>query len=222
MSNSAGGSARWWIARPGQQPEGPFTADEIVARLRAAGGVGDWMGCPEGGAEWTPLTANAQVMAGLNPPAPAPAPVAPPQAPSEPFVPPSAPSTNQGGVPSAAYSGAPVPQPVAGNDNTIPVLIHAGVLAGFIVPFAGFLLPLILWLVNREKPGVDAHGKEVMNWIIFLVIVSVPSFVLVFCYIGICLVALIVVAQLVFGVLGAMKASKGELMRYPMPFRLIK
>jgi uncharacterized Tic20 family protein len=222
MSNSAGGSARWWIARPGQQPEGPFTADEIVARLRAAGGVGDWMGCPEGGAEWTPLTANAQVMAGLNPPAPAPVPVAPPQAPSEPFVPPSAPSTNQGGVPSAAYSGAPAPQPVTGNDNTIALFIHLGVLAGFIVPFAGLLLPLILWLVNREKPGIDAHGKEVMNWIIFLVILIVPSIVLAFCYIGFCFLLVIGVAQVVYAILGAMKASKGELMRYPMPFRLIK
>lgn len=192
-----------------------MTLDEIVARLRAAGGVGDWMACPEGGAEWSPLSANAEVMALLQPPPPA-TPRSPDAMPPVDFGPPP-PVTPPFASPSP-YAAQPAP----GNDNTIPVLIHVGVLAGFVVPFGGLALPLILWLVNRQKPGVDAHGKEVMNWIIFLIIVTIPSLILMFCYIGFCLMGAIVIAQVVYAILGAIKASKGELQRYPMPFRLIK
>lgn len=204
---AAAGAARWWIARPGQQPMGPFGWDDMIAQLRAAGGVGDWMCCPEGGSSWTPLASNPAVVAAVSP-----APFVPPVSPAAAVAPPA---------PSPAPFGSPA-SVAAGSDNTIPVLIHLGVLAGFIIPFAGLALPLVLWLMNREKPNIDAHGKEVVNWIIFLIIVTIPCLILVFCYIGLLLVPLILLAQVIFAIIGGVKASKGELFRYPMPFRLIK
>jgi hypothetical protein len=86
----------------------------------------------------------------------------------------------------------------------------------------GFFVPLILWLTNRSNPRYDAQGKEVMNWVIFVGIYCVVSAVLIIVLVGVLLLALGAVAVLVFAILGALQASKGQFYRYPLPFRLIK
>jgi uncharacterized Tic20 family protein len=117
---------------------------------------------------------------------------------------------------------AAAPATVAGASNTVPIFMHLSVLSGLVIPFAGLLVPLVLWLVNRKDPRLDAQGKEVMNWVIFISIYLVVSALLVLVLVGILLLALGAVAVIVFAIMGAIKASKGEFFRYPMPFRLIK
>ena len=68
----------------------------------------------------------------------------------------------------------------------------------------------------------DAQGKEVMNWVIFIGIYSIVSAVLIIVLVGVLLLLLGAVAVLVFAILGALQASKGQFYRYPLPFRLIK
>src|SRR5262245_15214604 len=47
------------------------------------------------------------------------------------------------------------------------MFIHLSLLAGWVVPMAGFVLPIILWQIKKEElPGVDVHGKIVTNWIL--------------------------------------------------------
>ena len=49
--------------------------------------------------------------------------------------------------------------------RTYALFMHLGSL------FAGFLVPLIMWLIKREEsPFIDDHGKQLMNWNISLVI----------------------------------------------------
>jgi len=195
-------AVRWWLAQPGQQPLGPFPRDEIAVRVRDAGGVGDWQVCREGESSWLPLlseptiaAAVAAALAGVGMPAP-----------PNPSVPPPVP-----GVPA-----------VAGENRSLLVFIHLGIFAGYVIPVAGLVLPLVLWLVNREKPGVDLHGKEVMNWIIFVLIAGIACLPLAFCGIGLVLAVVLSLAVVVCAIIGAVKASNGELFRYPMPFRLIR
>lgn len=213
MSNSAGGSARWWIARPGQQPEGPFAIEVVVDRLRSGDGPQGWMACPEGGTEWVPASSIGVIAETLSPKLPATAQSEDPK----PAV-----SSPAGQDAASDVAAPPPPAPASGSkeppNNTLLVLIHAGVF----VPVIGFAVPLIIWLTNRDKPGVEEHGKEVTNWVIFLVIASIASVLLACCAIGLCLIPVLAIGQIVFAVLGAIKASKGELMRYPMPFRLLK
>jgi uncharacterized Tic20 family protein len=100
--------------------------------------------------------------------------------------------------------------------------MHLSVLSGVLIPMGGFFVPLILWLTNRGNPRYDAQGKEVMNWVIFIGIYSIVSAVLIIVLVGVLLLALGAVAVLVFAILGALQASKGQFYRYPLPFRLIK
>ena len=47
------------------------------------------------------------------------------------------------------------------------------VLAGFLVPLAGLVTPIVLWQIKKtEYPEIDEHGKAVVNWMITMVIVG--------------------------------------------------
>jgi uncharacterized Tic20 family protein len=102
------------------------------------------------------------------------------------------------------------------------VLLHVSTLGGYIIPGLGFILPLVLWLTNRQRPALDAVGKEVMNFVIVGFIAAVICVVLVLCLIGYLLLLALLVAMIVLPIIGAVKASNGQLFRYPLPFRLIR
>lgn len=191
----AHGSERWWLAQPGQAPMGPFPWTELVRRVNAAGGPGSWMACAEGTAAWRAIATDPELCASFRP--------MPPPPPATPGSEPGSPANTT-------------------SDQNLIVFIHLGVLAGFIVPILGLVLPLVLWLTNRARPDVERAGKEVANWLLFTAIASLVSLPFVFCYIGFLMLFAIAVAMLVCAIIGAVKASRGEFFSYPMPFRLIK
>lgn len=48
-------AGRWWVAAPGQQPQGPFDRDTLMAMYRS-GRLGAGMSlCPEGDTTWRPV-----------------------------------------------------------------------------------------------------------------------------------------------------------------------
>jgi len=111
----------------------------------------------------------------------------------------------------------------AGQDNTMLVLTHLMPLAGAVIPGIGFLAPLIWWLLMKDKSAeLNIHGKEVLNFVISLALYSVVAGMLVFVIIGIFLLFALGIAGLVLMIMGAIKASKGELYHYPFILRLIK
>jgi hypothetical protein len=199
---SSSAPQRWWLARPGQSPLGPFAWADLIATVRRSGGVGDWLACPEGGSEWTSLASDPAIVAAVNPPTVPPPPLSP-----QGFPPPTEPYP---------------PGMGAGSNTGILVLMHVSGIIDCLLWPVGLILALVLWLSNREKPDIDAHGKEVMNWKIFTLIVCVAAIPLACIYIGVLIWAVMWVLTLVFGIIGAVKASNGELIRYPMFFRLIK
>lgn len=218
MSNDSGfsdPSARWWLARPGEQPIGPFAWTDLIATLRGAGGVGEWLACREGGNDWKRLADDPAVVAALAPAAPPPTPFG---APASTSVPPQ----SRFQVPPPAPASATAVHAIAPEDRTMAVLLHLSTFGGIVIPGLGLLLPLILWLTNRQRPAIDAVGKEVMNYVILAVIATVASILLVLCLIGYVLLLALVVATIVFPIIGAVKASNGEFFRYPLPFRILR
>ena len=53
-------------------------------------------------------------------------------------------------------------------NRTLATLIHLSVFSEFFFPMGNFIFPLILWLVKREDPFVDAHGRNALNFQISL------------------------------------------------------
>ena len=71
-------------------------------------------------------------------------------------------------------------------------------------------------------PEIDAHGKESMNFQLSMLIYNVVAVILCFVLIGIPVLILLWVMNIVFVIVASIKASEGNLYRYPMAIRFIK
>jgi len=111
----------------------------------------------------------------------------------------------------------------AGNVRTWCVMCHLSALAGFVIPGAGHILgPLIVWLVKRgDSAEIDAHGKEALNFQISMLIYNVVAGILCLIVIGFVLLAVLHVLNVVFVIIASLRASEGQMYRYPLTLRLI-
>jgi uncharacterized Tic20 family protein len=89
--------------------------------------------------------------------------------------------------------------------------------------FTGFVGPLIIWLLKKnEQPFVDDQGKEVLNWSITVFLAFICCAILMVVLIGVFLMPIVAIANLVFLIMGALKAKDGIRYRFPFALRLIK
>jgi uncharacterized Tic20 family protein len=144
-------------------------------------------------------------------------------------------STEQPHPPLERHGGA---RPLSPSDErTWAILAHVSplVLAAITVGTLGFIAPLVIWLVLRERSTfVDDQAKEALNFQITVAIVGVVGMVLrtIFGWIpllgglvsGIVWVVLTVVwiATIVLAVIAAITAARHEAYRYPFTLRLVK
>lgn len=107
--------------------------------------------------------------------------------------------------------------------NTYCMLLHLSQLASFVAPLLGLVLPVVMWVTNKDKSEViDQHGKAIVNWLISLIIYSIICTILVFVAVG--LVGFVVLAafNIIFAIIAAIKANNGEVWTYPLSFTFIK
>lgn len=101
--------------------------------------------------------------------------------------------------------------------------LHLSVLAGLLVPLAGVVVPILIWQLKKaELPGLDVHGKNAVNWIISTVVYAVVCIVLTMVIIGFPLLIVLGVLGVVFPIVAAIKANKGEVWQYPFSIRVLK
>ena len=107
--------------------------------------------------------------------------------------------------------------------NTFCMLMHLSQFAGIIVPMAGFILPIIMWATHKDDfKEVDEHGKVILNWFISALIYSAVSGILVIIIIGFLGLIAVSICGIVFAIIGAIKASNGEVWPYPLCIRFLK
>jgi uncharacterized Tic20 family protein len=107
--------------------------------------------------------------------------------------------------------------------KTFLILMHGALLAGFVIPYAGMVLPFVMWIMNKDEYlEVHAHGRNIVNWIISYVIFSAISGFLVIIIIGVFFLFVLGILNLVFAIMGMIKASNGEVYDYPMSIQFIK
>ncbi|WP_317929867.1 DUF4870 domain-containing protein [Halioxenophilus sp. WMMB6] len=107
--------------------------------------------------------------------------------------------------------------------NTFLMLMHLSQLAGFVVPGAGLVLPIVMWATNKDQsPEVDRHGKNILNWMISLTIYSIVSCILIIIFVGFLALLALMILDLIFVILAAVKANEGELWPYPLSIKFFK
>jgi len=100
-------------------------------------------------------------------------------------------------------------------DTTLGLVAH---LLGLLTWFIG---PLIIYLVGKDKFTKD-HARNALNWQISLIIYFIIAFILVFVFIGVFLMIALAILNLVFSIIGMVKASEGKMYAYPMTIPFIK
>ena len=119
-----------------------------------------------------------------------------------------------------AMAAPPSPGGVASQeDRTLALLTH---LSGIIL---SFIVPLVLWLINKDKPEkafLNDQAKEALNFQITVVIAWVIAIVLSAIAIGFLLYPVIWIGNLILCILAGVKANEGVAYRYPFALRLIK
>ncbi|WP_405207289.1 DUF4870 domain-containing protein [Aquimarina sp. LLG6339-5] len=109
-------------------------------------------------------------------------------------------------------------------DRSLLVITHLSQLLDLVTGFGGFVVPLILWLTQREQVlAMDNHGKSIMNFQISMFIYAVVCIPLILLF-GLGVLGLIVIGILclVFPIINAIKASNGEEPSYPLSMQIIK
>ncbi|MEM9215063.1 MAG: DUF4870 domain-containing protein [Cyanobacteria bacterium P01_F01_bin.150] len=97
------------------------------------------------------------------------------------------------------------------------MLLHLSQFAGYVIPFAGLVIPIIIWQVQKEDmPELDIHGRIVTNWIISEIIYGTIFAILFFVLIGIPLLMALGVLSIAFPIIGALKAKEGRAWKYPL------
>ena len=108
--------------------------------------------------------------------------------------------------------------PVDRSDEKVwGVIMHLGNL------LLSFLVPLIIWLIYRERSQtLDQQGRTALNWAISFWIYSAVAGVLMFVLIGFVIWPILVVLDVVFCIIAAVKAGNGEAWKYPMSIPFLR
>jgi uncharacterized Tic20 family protein len=126
---------------------------------------------------------------------------------------------------------------VKNNETTNAFLIHLSAFIGYLFPFGGIVIPLVLWKSQKEKSEfLDRHGKEAVNFNITYGLYEI-SMIIAICLSfwgsivlqgSISFVFLITsfvlfqIIRIVLILLAATKAKKGEEYTYPFTINFIK
>ncbi|UFU07741.1 DUF4870 domain-containing protein [Ruania halotolerans] len=120
------------------------------------------------------------------------------------------------------------PHQAGGEDRTIAILAHLSPIIAMIVS-AGFVSiagPLLVWLIWRGRGPLVRNAAAssfnfhltvwvamVIGWILFFTFVLLP--------VGLVLIVVPGLLQLIFSIIGAVRASRGEVYRYPFQIRIL-
>lgn len=103
------------------------------------------------------------------------------------------------------------------DERNLAMLAH---LLGIVSQWLG---PLLIWLIKKDSSEfVNDQGKEALNFQITVFIAAIVCGLLTLVVVGCFLLPVVLIANIVFCIMGAMAAGKGQRYRYPFAVRLIK
>ena len=108
-------------------------------------------------------------------------------------------------------------------DNQFLVITHLSQLITLVIGFGSLIVPLILWLTQKDKIyQMDTHGKNIVNFQLSLIVYCIICVPLIL-FFGLGLLGFIVlgVVGVIFPIINAIKASRGETPSYPLSFNFI-
>lgn len=108
-------------------------------------------------------------------------------------------------------------------DRTLIIITHLSQLITLVTGFGSLIIPLILWLTQKEKVyQMDSHGKNIINFQLSLIVYCIICVPLILLFgLGLLGLAVLGLIAIVFPVINAIKASNGETPKYPLSFNFV-
>src|ERR1044071_3427188 len=88
-----------------------------------------------------------------------------------------------------------------GSEKTMAILSH------ILCIVVGFIAPLVIYLVKKDSPYVQAHAKESLNFQLTMILAFIVSAILIIVFIGILLIWALAIANLVLVIIATIRAS---------------
>ncbi|MGO1729750.1 MAG: DUF4870 domain-containing protein [Psychroflexus halocasei] len=108
-------------------------------------------------------------------------------------------------------------------DTQIIMFTHLSQLLNLFTGFGGLIAPLIIWLVKKDEIiNLDEEGKKVLNFQITMLIAAIVAIPLTLILIGFVIIFAVGLLTLIFPIINAVKANKGESTSYPLSFKFLK
>ncbi len=109
-------------------------------------------------------------------------------------------------------------QPLNPSDEKMwATLVHIGGL------FFGFLVSLIGYIVLKDRgPFVRAHTATALNFQLTLIIAEIVGWITVFFLVGFVILAAVYVLRIVFSIIAAVAANRGEWYTYPLTIAFVR
>lgn len=130
------------------------------------------------------------------------------------------------------------------DEGTYCFLIHISILLGFVHLILGLIIPIVLWALNKNNnQSVNQHGKNALNWMFSFLLYFVVAMVIVFVmnrvfhksinysfdirspislFTGFVPISILMLLNVLFILMGAIKASLGVLWEYPLSIKFIR
>ncbi len=100
--------------------------------------------------------------------------------------------------------------------NKWAMLLHFSILAGWAIPIAGLVIPIIIWQLKKDElPGIVPHAHIVLNWIVTSIVYAVICMVLMLVVIGFFGFIALGIVTVIYAIVGGLKANDGEVWEYP-------
>jgi len=118
--------------------------------------------------------------------------------------------------PTDPYQAAP--QPLSPSDERLwATLIHVGGI------FFGFIPALVGYLVLKDRGAfIRAHTLTALNFQLTMLIGYIVGYITTFLLIGFLVLAAVGIVIIIFSIIAAIAANKGEQYKYPLTIQFIK
>ncbi len=114
----------------------------------------------------------------------------------------------------------PTPYAASSNSRNLAMLIHLSAFVAF-VGIPSLIGPLVVWLLNRDDPYVEAQAKDALNFNISFFLYGLVAAISIILLVGIIALPAVVVTWFVLVIVASVKAANGEDYGYPFTIQFV-